>query len=190
MDEPSLLELFVRPLATSGIPYFITGGVATIIYGEPRFTRDIDLVIAVHAADAPSFLRLWPASQFYAPPLESFERECERPRHGHFNLIHQETGLVADCYVAGDDPLHALAFSRRRVLNVSGLEIQVAPVEYVIARKLSYFAQAGSTRHLEDVVRICRVQGDLIDQGALSEMIRMLDVFEAWQRAVAMLEAT
>ena len=190
MDEPSLLELFVRPLVTSGIPYFITGGVATIIYGEPRFTRDIDLVIALQPADAARFLRLWPASQFYAPPRESFERESERSLHGHFNLVHLESGLVADCYVAGDDPLHALAFSHRRALTVNGLEIQVAPVEYVIARKLSYFAQSGSTRHLEDVVRICRVQGELIDQGALIHMVHMLDVSDAWQRVTAMLEAT
>lgn len=155
MDEPSLLELFVRPLVTSGIPYFITGGVATIIYGEPRFTR-----------------------------------ESERSLHGHFNLVHLESGLVADCYVAGDDPPHALAFSHRRALTVNGLEIQVAPVEYVIARKLSYFAQSGSTRHLEDVVRICRVQGELIDQGALIHMVHMLDVSDAWQRVTTMLEPT
>ena len=40
--EPRLIALFVRPLNECGISYLVTGGVASIVYGEPRFTRDID----------------------------------------------------------------------------------------------------------------------------------------------------
>ena len=42
MSDPSLIALFVRPLLRLRIPNLITGGVASGIYGEPRFTRDID----------------------------------------------------------------------------------------------------------------------------------------------------
>jgi hypothetical protein len=49
VTEPSLISLFVRPLNQLGIPYMVTGGVASVIYGEPRFTRDIDLVIDLQA---------------------------------------------------------------------------------------------------------------------------------------------
>lgn len=35
------------------MPYMVTGAVATAVYGEPRLTRDIDLVIALRSADAP-----------------------------------------------------------------------------------------------------------------------------------------
>jgi hypothetical protein len=45
MTEPSLISLFVRPLNQLRIPYMVTGGVASVIYGEPRFTREINLVI-------------------------------------------------------------------------------------------------------------------------------------------------
>jgi hypothetical protein len=37
--EPSLLDCFVQPLNTSQIRYFVTEGVATIIYGEPSWTK-------------------------------------------------------------------------------------------------------------------------------------------------------
>jgi hypothetical protein len=37
----------------------VTGGVAKIIYGEPRFTRDIDLVLAISPAEARRFLHAW-----------------------------------------------------------------------------------------------------------------------------------
>lgn len=187
MTEPSLIELFVRPLSESGVDYFITGGVATIIYGEPRFTRDIDVVLAVRPTDAERFLSLWPANAYYSPPREAFEQETARPRHGHFNLVHIESGLVADCYVAGDDPLHAWAFERMQTLEVGRTRIRVAPVEYVVVRKLSYFAQSGSTRHLEDVSRICRVQGERIDQPTLNDLIATLGVEDAWRRVKAML---
>lgn len=34
----------------------ITGGVAAVIYGDPRFTRDIDVVLALDGASVPSLL--------------------------------------------------------------------------------------------------------------------------------------
>lgn len=184
MAEPSLLECFVRPLNASAIRYVVTGGVATIIYGEPRFTRDIDLVLAIGPADARRFLALWSPDEYYAPPEEAFVVESARAAHGHFNVVHVETGLVADCYVAGNDPLHAWAFDHIQWLDVQDLRIPVAPVEYVIVRKLSYFAQSGSTRHLEDIARMRRVQGQAIDLTSLERWIDRLGVGDAWARAV------
>ena len=39
MTDPSLISLFVRPLNQLGIPYMVTGGVASVVYGELRFTE-------------------------------------------------------------------------------------------------------------------------------------------------------
>ena len=182
MTEPSLLGCFVQPLNASSIRYFVTGGVATIIYGEPRFTRDIDLVLAISPADARRFLSLWPPDEYYAPPEDTIIAESARSADGHFNVVHIDTGLVADCYTAGDDELHAWAFDHLNWLEVEDLQIPVAPVEYVIVRKLSYFAQAGSTRHLEDIARMRRIQGNAIDTASLDRWIDKLDVRGAWSR--------
>ncbi len=165
-----------------GLGYFVTGGVATILYGEPRFTRDIDLVLAIRPADRDRFLSLWPDSEYYAPPAEVFEAESARPRHGHFNVVHVESSLVADCYIAGDDPLHAWAFTRLVYFDIEGLHVPVAPVEYVIVRKLSYFAQSGSTRHLEDIERMLGVQSDAVDHGALQHWIVAMGLDACWRR--------
>jgi hypothetical protein len=45
MPEPDLIELFVRPLNDLGIRYLVSGSVAAMLYGEPRVTHDIDLVV-------------------------------------------------------------------------------------------------------------------------------------------------
>ncbi|MEN9818639.1 MAG: hypothetical protein RLZ32_2519 [Gemmatimonadota bacterium] len=47
-----LLARFVAPLHGLGLPYMVTGGAAAIVYGDPRLTNDIDLVLAMRPADA------------------------------------------------------------------------------------------------------------------------------------------
>jgi hypothetical protein len=47
MPEHNLFRIFVSRFNKLSIPYMITGAVASIIYGEPRLTNDIDLSITV-----------------------------------------------------------------------------------------------------------------------------------------------
>ncbi len=44
MPGAELSLLFLRPLNQLGVRYIVSGGVASILYGEPRFTNDVDLV--------------------------------------------------------------------------------------------------------------------------------------------------
>ena len=55
MPEHNLFRIFVSRLNELSIPYMITGAVASIIYGEPRLTNDIDLVIDFNPDDADRF---------------------------------------------------------------------------------------------------------------------------------------
>ncbi len=72
-----------------------------------------------------------------------------RKPYGHFNLIHPKTGLKADVYTNPEDALHAWAFGKiRRVSLPSGFSFCLAPPEYVILRKLEYFREGGSEKHL------------------------------------------
>ena len=45
MLEHSLFKIFTDKLNKLNAPYMITGSVASIIYGEPRVTHDIGIVI-------------------------------------------------------------------------------------------------------------------------------------------------
>ncbi len=42
-----LLEKIAAALEKCGIPYMVIGGQAVLIYGEPRFTNDIDITLGV-----------------------------------------------------------------------------------------------------------------------------------------------
>lgn len=171
------------PIHRTGLKYMITGGVAAIAYGEPRLTNDVDVVIMGSGKDAVPLAAQFPAAEYYVPPLETMERELDRSRHGHFNLIHNDTGLRADVYVAGDDPLHAWALERRQAEMTGGEQIWFAPIEYVIVRKLEYFTQMGSSRHLRDIRAMIRVSGDVIDQASLRSLVQSRGLQRAWEEA-------
>jgi hypothetical protein len=48
MGQFDLLRYVVRILEELGLKYFVTGSTATLFYGEPRFTNDIDVVVALY----------------------------------------------------------------------------------------------------------------------------------------------
>ena len=60
MLEPNLFAPFIVPLERLGIPYFITGSTAGILYGEPRLTHDVDIVIALSARHVHAFVEAFP----------------------------------------------------------------------------------------------------------------------------------
>lgn len=163
----------------------VTGGVASVIYGDPRFTRDIDIVLALDPADAERFAAAFDDGDFYVPPIEAIRREAGRAEHGHFNVIHRESGLRADIYMLSGDRLHAWGFERRREVPVGELSMSVAPPEYVIVRKLEYHAQSGSDRHLRDVASMLRISADVIDVPAVETLAEELGLTPEWRVARA-----
>jgi hypothetical protein len=102
---------------------------------------------------------------------------------GHFNIIHHDTALRADIYLTGSDPLHAWAFERRRAEHIAEGLIWLAPVEYVIVRKLEYYQQSESDRHLRDIASIVRISGDELDSESLDHLVDERGLRELWERA-------
>ncbi|MBN1308387.1 MAG: hypothetical protein JXA18_10750 [Chitinispirillaceae bacterium] len=184
MQQHDLIDVFIAPLEGSRIEYMITGSVAATIYGEPRLTHDIDLVIALRAADIPKFSSLFPATDFYCPPQEVLRIETSRKTFAHFNLIHHDTGYKADMYPLTGEPLHAWGFeNRRRIPLKAELQIWVAPPEYVIVRKLQYFKEGGSQKHLSDIRKIIDSPESTIDSTQLERWIVLKGVQKEWALA-------
>jgi len=141
MPEHNLFRIFVSRLNILSIPYMITGAVASIIHGEPRLTNDIDLVINMNSDDVESFCYTFPIEVFHCPPQEVIRLEIARPQRVHFNLIHHATGFKADIYASGRDELHRWGLNNRKPVDVEGEEFWLAPIEYVILRKLEYYRE-------------------------------------------------
>jgi hypothetical protein len=183
MPEPDLIQVFIRPLNRVGVPYVVTGAVASIIYGEPRLTHDIDLVVELQRADVGKIPEAFPDAEFYCPPPEVLRIEIDRPRRGHFNLIHHESGFKADVYVAGEDELHRWALSRKRRIEFEGESMWVAPPEYVILRKLEYYHEGRSEKHLRDIAGMLEISGDQVDLRQLEQMVTERRLDSEWLEA-------
>lgn len=158
----------------------VTGAVAAIVYGEPRLTNDIDVVIALSPQEIPSIRNAFSDADFYVPPAEAIATEIERPAHGHFNIIHRATSLKADFYPVAGDPLHAWAMDHRVQIAVSDQAIAVAPPEYVVIRKLEYFRAGGSDRHLRDIRSMLRVAENRIDGSIIASHVSRLGLEAEW----------
>ena len=183
MPEPNLFKIFTARLNKIGIRYMVTGAVAAIIYGEPRLTHDIDLVIELKLEEVKKIQEAFPSGEFYCPPEEAIKLEIKRPSRGHFNIIHRETGFKADCYLMGDDKLHHWGISKRRELDVEGEPVWVASPEYVILRKLEYFREGRSEKHLKDIASILAVSPEQIDFDQLHEKIGVYGLEKEWTEA-------
>ena len=68
MPGRSPLAPFLEPLERLGLPYCITGSVAASVYGEPRLTADIDVVLLLRAEDIARLRAAFPDSEYYVPP--------------------------------------------------------------------------------------------------------------------------
>ena len=185
MPEPDLINLFVRPLNGAGIRYFVSGSVAAMLYGEPRVTLDIDLVVHLRPGDIARLALLYPSPTFYVPPAEVIAVEIARDRRGHFNLIHSESGLKADLYTANRDGLHEWAFRHLNRYPVGTETVYLAPPEYVIVRKLEFFREGGSEKHLRDIRGILALSAPQLNQAELKEWIVRRGLESQWEQAIA-----
>ncbi len=183
MAELNRFLVFTRRLNALGVRYMVTGSVAIIVYGTPRFTYDVDLVVVLDRTQIARLPEMFPEAEYYLPPLEAIAAEIAHAERGHFNIIHHETGFKADIYTVGRDPLHAWALPRARRFEVAGEPFIVAPPEYVIVRKLEFYREGGSEKHLRDIRSMLDMAADAIDRDELTRMIDERDLRDAWKKA-------
>jgi hypothetical protein len=182
MPEPNLFKIFISSLNELGVRYMVTGAVAIVIYGEPRLTHDIDVVVDLNRGDAEKLVKAFPSEEFYCPPIEVINLEINRPLRGHFNLIHYETAFKADIYTLGQDELHHWAITNRKSFEMEGEPIWLAPPEYVILRKLEYHREGGSEKHLMDIVNMVEISSEHINFEQLQNKIKDYALEKEWQK--------
>lgn len=183
MPAPEPLSVFIEPLESLDLPYFITGSVAASVYGEPRLTADIDVVLLLSINQVAALRTAFPEDAYYVPPDETLLAEVGRGSRGTFNLIHHASHFKADIYVAGHDPLHTWALKHKRRIDLERGATWVAPPEYVILRKLEFLREGGSDKHVRDIRFILAVTP--VDRSFLEREVTRLGVHEQWARCTA-----
>jgi hypothetical protein len=181
MQEHSLFKIFTDRLNKLGVPYMITGSVASIIYGEPRVTHDIDIVITIPINYSQRFFEFFSEEEFYLPPIDIIKDEILRESRGHCNIIHHESGFKADIYFAGSDDFQHWALENIRKIDFYGDTIPIAPIEYVIIKKLQFYKEGYAQKHINDIKAILQNSQSLIDNVLLKNYLTLFGLQKEWQ---------
>lgn len=180
MEPNDLLRAVVGVLERLEAAYLVTGSMATIAYGEPRFTNDIDIVADLKLPHVEPFCAVFTPPDYYLSQdaVLSAVRTTQQ-----FNLIHVTAGLKADIIVSKDTEFDRSRFARRRRLPTGSLgDALFAAPEDVIVKKLEYFREGGSEKHVRDIIGVLKIQGDRIDRAYLEHWIQELGLADLWNQ--------
>ena len=161
MTLTELLADVVRRLEDAGIAYMVTGSVASAYHGEPRATRDLDIVIDPRTETLARLVEGLLAGGYYVDRDAASGALRERTQ---FNAIGPDATKV-DFILRKDRPFSREEFDRRRPADLLGTPAFIASVEDMIIAKLEWSLPFDSDRQLRDVASMLAVSGDAIDRG-------------------------
>lgn len=71
MEPTELLRLVGEELDRIGCQRFTTGSVASMVFGEPRFTNDIDIVVRMDEHQARQVVAAFAGEDWYSSVVQS-----------------------------------------------------------------------------------------------------------------------
>lgn len=160
------------------LPYFVTGSIASMTWGEPRFTRDVDMVVELPSWKVRDFCDEFPAPEYYVDEQTAMQA-AQGP--SMFSILHVTEGVKADIIVFSGKPFDESRLGRARKVRVEGgSEVMLAAPEDVILKKLEYFREGGSDKHLRDIASMIKVSGPELDYAYIEQWALRIGVKEQW----------
>lgn len=161
-----LLSRIAGALDTAGIPYMVTGGQAVLLHGEPRLTRDIDVLLGTATDRLSDLLGI----------AQSLDLEPLPPDPASFVLstfvlptVNRATGVRVD-FIFSMTPYEREAIARARRVLIAGMEVSFASVEDLIILKIF----AHRPRDIEDV-RSILLKNPGADTALVKKWLRLFD---------------
>ena len=159
-----------------GIQYYVTGGIASTTYGEPRFTSDLDVVINTSGDDLYSLVTTLETDGFYVPGVD----DAVSGRMKTLQITDQETIERADLVIANNGEWDLVKFNRRQLID----GIYLASPEDVILNKLRWGKQSQSEKQWRDVLGVLKVQHNNLDFNYMQKWASRLGLVEDLEKAI------
>lgn len=176
-DQGQAFGGVIDVLEAIGATYAIWGGMAVVAYGEPRFTQDMDILLDPNGFRVDLFLRRSVENHYHV------DRAAVQGAltGGFFNVIHLHYHIKIDFYVPSEPSLRAMLAERVYLpFDEMRRAAYITPTSLVVA-KLRAYDDSESTRHLDDIASIVRVQGATLDVAHIDVAAARIGVLGVWR---------
>ena len=165
-------------LEAIGAVYAIWGGWAVIAYGEPHFTPDMDLLLSPRGFLPELFVKRLHETGYRVDGTTVLESLAG----GTFSAVHTYTRIKCAVTVPGEDALLQKALREAAYLPFDETrQALYVSAEAAVATKLRSYAQTDSTRHLDDIASVVRVQGKRLDNAEIDVAAGRMAMLGVWR---------
>ncbi len=177
-EQSQVFGSVIDVLEAVGATYAIWGGLAVVAYGEPRFTQDMDVLLRGDTLSVTPFVRRLQEMSYHVDGRAVAKVAVEG---GFFNVIHTHYAIKVDCYVPHEPDLLAMIAERVYLPFDEVRRAAYVTPESVVIAKLRAYLDSDSTRHLDDIAAIVRVQGRRLDERRLAQAAARLGAYGVWR---------
>jgi hypothetical protein len=182
--EPGdILREVVQAFDTLGFAYAIGGSWASSLHGEPRMTRDADIMVEPFAGSEAALANLLGSD--YTISIDA-ARTANR-EGSSFNIIHNPTAFKVDVFVAKDPGFERTVLARRSTATLptsSDRPLAWVTPEDIVLLKLRWYRLGHeiSDRQWSDVLGVLRVQAGRLDWSYLESWAGALGIADLLAR--------
>jgi hypothetical protein len=174
---------FARVCEDLRIEYYITGSFASSHWGEYRSTLDVDFVVELPSWNARELCGVFQEPEWYAD-ADAAQRAAGDGTM--FNIIHVPSGLKVDVIIFRESRYDNARMARAGRVEFPGKgSVRLAAPEDVILKKLEFYREGGSDKHLRDSAGILRISPQLIDHAYMDRWASELGVENEWRAVKA-----
>jgi hypothetical protein len=162
-----LLADLARAFGPLGIRWLVFGAQATLIWGRPRLTTDVDVTVDAGKLDTTALVTTLGDHHFVLQALATpeFVRNTRV-----LPLRHEPSGLALDLVLAGPG-LEEEFLARSVVVDIGGTPVPVISPEDLIVTKLL----AARAKDLEDVRGVLEERRALLDANRIRDVLSRLE---------------
>lgn len=188
MKAPDILQA-VEPVISAfdkqSIPYYISGSIASSVYGIVRATMDVDIVADIRIENISSLKQIL-KNEYYID--ENMIKDAIR-RLSSFNLIHLETMIKIDVFIHKHQSYQEESLRRKQKDTLEdskdASEFYFSSPEDIILNKLQWYEMGNrvSERQWLDVIGVIKVQHKNLDDRYLQKWGKDLGLLDLLTKA-------
>lgn len=187
MTQDQILTLVTKTLAKHGVSYMVTGSLAVVFYGRPRYTHDLDIVLAVSPASTQNLQNaLKKLSRYFHVFADLESLQAVIGSQEMISLLDRTSGMKVDFWILGQELFAKEVFERRLTKQVLKASIDFISPEDLILTKLVWSKQSESSRHLEDIYTVYEGQKSKLDEQYITKWAKKLSVKSLLRKAKSM----